>query len=217
VLVVLAVIGAAIGSPKNTGSSAATVPAATKVSSSPAPSPTPTLTGGQAKFVAAIRASLSSHGYTNSSTDAQLAAVGTQTCTALASGASQSAVLGAAKGAPNKFSMSPRKFIKLAERDLCRQYLPKTLIRFSGNGILNSAPFNVPSGTVTAHFSYNCGSFGQGNFIADMTDGSDDQSIANALSSGGHQTTTLYPTDTPGQYHLEVDSECSWTIVLTSG
>jgi hypothetical protein len=73
------------------------------------------------------------------------------------------------------------------------------------------------TGTVTAHYSYNCGSYGQGNFIADMTDGSDDQSIANALGTGGSQTTTLYPTDQGSQYHLTVDSECTWTITLRTG
>ena len=113
--------------------------------------------------------------------------------------------------------MSGRKFVLLAELDLCRRYLPKVLIHFSGNGILNSAPFNVPSGTITARYSYRNCVGGSGNFIADLTDGSDDQSIANALGSRGHKTTTLYPTDTPGQYHLQVDSECSFSLVLISG
>jgi hypothetical protein len=30
------------------------------------------------------------------------------------------------------------------------------LIRFSGNGILNSGPFRVSASTVTARYSYNC-------------------------------------------------------------
>ncbi len=107
-----------------------------------------------------------------------------------------------------------RLITQQAEKDLCPQYMPHILIRFSGNGILNSAPFNVTSGTVTAKYTYSNCAGGSGNFIADMTDGSDDQPIANALGSGGSQTTTLYPTDTPGQYHLEIDSECSWTVVV---
>jgi hypothetical protein len=98
------------------------------------------------------------------------------------------------------------------------------LFRFSGSGIRNSAPFTVNSSAVTARYSYNCSALGSpGNFIADLVSGSpdsgnyDDQSIANELGSGGGQTTTVYPQDQGATYHLEVNSECSWSITLTSG
>jgi hypothetical protein len=98
------------------------------------------------------------------------------------------------------------------------------LITFSGSGIRNSAPFVVNSSSVTTHYSYSCSAFGSsGNFIADMVSGSpssgsyDDQSIANELGTGGSQTTTIYPQDVGSTYHLEVDSECSWSITLTAG
>lgn len=98
------------------------------------------------------------------------------------------------------------------------------LITFSGSGIRNSAPFVVNSSSVTAHYSYSCSAFGSsGNFIADMVSGSpssgdyDDQSIANQLGTGGSQTTTVYPQDQGSTYHLEVNSECSWSITLTAG
>jgi hypothetical protein len=98
------------------------------------------------------------------------------------------------------------------------------IIKFSGNGIRNSAPFVVNSSTVTAHYRYDCSAFGTaGNFAADMISGnpsslsSDDQSIANALGMRGSQTTTLYPTNLGSRYHLEVTSECSWSITLTAG
>jgi hypothetical protein len=98
-----------------------------------------------------------------------------------------------------------------------------TLITFSGSGIRNSAPFVVNSSTVTAHYSYDCSAVGTGNFIADLVSGSpssgsyDDESIANELSSGGSQTTTVYPANQGGSYHLAVNSGCSWSITLTSG
>ena len=98
------------------------------------------------------------------------------------------------------------------------------LINFSGSGIRNSAPFIVNSSAVTARYSYDCSGFGgRGNFIAYMVSGSpsslsyDDQLIANELGSGGSQTTTVYPQNQGGSYHLEVNSECSWTITLTAG
>jgi hypothetical protein len=98
------------------------------------------------------------------------------------------------------------------------------LISMSGSGIQNSAPFVVNSSSVTAHYSYNCSAFGQsGNFIAELISGSpssgdyDDQSIADQLGSGGSQTTTVYPQEVGSSYHLEIDSECSWSITLTAG
>jgi hypothetical protein len=98
------------------------------------------------------------------------------------------------------------------------------LINFSGNGPGNSAPFIVNSSAVAARYSYDCSGFGAtGNFIADMVSGSpssgsyDNQSIANELGSGGSQTTTVYPQIQGGSYHLDVNSECSWSITLTAG
>ncbi len=98
------------------------------------------------------------------------------------------------------------------------------LINFSGNNVRNSAPFIVNSSAVTASYSYDCSGFGgTGTFIADMISGSpssgpyDDQPIANELGSGGSQTTTVYPQSQGGSYHLEVNSDCSWSITLTAG
>lgn len=98
------------------------------------------------------------------------------------------------------------------------------LISLSGSGIRNSAPFVVNSSSVTARYSYDCSAFGtSGNFIASIVSGSpsngtyDDQTIANALGSGGSQTTTVYPQDQGSSYYLEVNSECSWSITLTAG
>jgi hypothetical protein len=99
-----------------------------------------------------------------------------------------------------------------------------TLLTLSGSGIQNSAPFVVNSSSVTAHYSYDCSAFGgSGNFIASLVSGNpsdgtyDSEGIANQLGSGGSQTTTVYPQDVGASYHLEVNSECSWSITLTSG
>lgn len=99
---------------------------------------------------------------------------------------------------------------------------PRVLIRFDGSGIRNSAPFNVGSGALTVHYSFNCASFGsQGNFAADLLYGnqsslsSDDQPIANALAMSGSTTTTVYPQDSGKDYYLSVDSECSWKIKVS--
>ena len=122
--------------------------------------------------------------------------------------------------------MSPKKFVRTAEKDLCPQYLPKppvVLLRLSGSGIQNSAPVLVTQSTLQVHYSYDCSSFGgSGNFIADFETGnqasfsSDDQPIANALSSGGSATTTIYPQNTGSEYHLAVNSECNWSVTISA-
>lgn len=95
---------------------------------------------------------------------------------------------------------------------------------FSGNGSKNSPQFLVPSSNVSVKYTYDCTAYGmQGNFIAHMiggnpSNGMDDYlPIANDLTKGGTQTTTIYPRDAGYKYHLEVISECSWTLTLTKG
>ena len=98
-----------------------------------------------------------------------------------------------------------------------------TILTYSGNGIWTSQPFNAPS-EITASYSFSDCAGGSGNFIADVittagpTSGNyDDQSVANQLSAGGSATTAVYPQYPGSQYDLQVNSECSFTIKLTSG
>jgi nucleoid-associated protein YgaU len=111
-----------------------------------------------------------------------------------------------------------------AKAAAAKAYAHRVLAHLSGNGIANSVPFLVTASPVTATYTYDCSAAGgSGNFIADMETpnqsslSSDDQSIANALGAGGTATTTLYPTDTGQNYHLSVNSECSWSVTLTAG
>lgn len=101
---------------------------------------------------------------------------------------------------------------------------PRVLLSLSGSGIENSPPFLVTESQLTVHYTYDCsGQGGDGNFIADLLNGnqsslgSDDQSIANALGVGGSATTTIYPTNTGSDYHLAVNSECNWAVVVSTG
>jgi hypothetical protein len=204
------------------GCSSATQPAASSPSSAPtaaatsAPPPAPpALTGAPARFVAKVRAEEAAKGETSPESDAQIANIGATVCAARKAGGTQSAVIGTGAG---------KQVVTTAERILCPAYLPKVLIRFSGSGIRNSGPFTVASSTVKVRYSYDCSAFGgSGNFIADLETGnqssldSDDLSIANALSSHGSATTTVYPQNPGAQYHLAVNSECSWSLVVSSG
>jgi hypothetical protein len=199
---------AACGSAKHDASAPA-VSAPAAASSSPAAAP-PVLSASQENFVTGVQAK-----YDTSESPGTLAKMGATICSMRADGAAASTISAAVGG--NGHHATARVITRLAERDLCRQYLPKkprVLIRFSGSGILNSAPFRVTSSTVTVHYTYDCASFGtSGNFIADMETGnqaslgSDDQSIANALGSGGSQVTTLYPRNVGSIYHIAVNSD----------
>jgi hypothetical protein len=153
----------------------------------------------------------------------QIIRVGDQACKVRSNGGSQAALVSALSSIRSKWSLSPAKVAKAAERDICRRYLPKppkVLLSFSGSGIGNSAPFTVDSGTLTVHYTYDCSSQGTGNFIADLETGnqaslnSDDQSIANALGAGGTVTTHVFPQNLGSDYHVSVNSECNWTITV---
>lgn len=97
------------------------------------------------------------------------------------------------------------------------------ILTYSGNGIWTSQPFNAPSEIIATYSFSNCAG-GSGNFIADVittaspsSGNYDDQSVANQLSSGGSATTAVYPQYPGSKYDLQVNSECSFTITLTSG
>lgn len=93
----------------------------------------------------------------------------------------------------------------------------KTLARFSGSGIQNTARFTVPgSGNWELKWRYDCSSFGtQGNFQVGEDNGNDFSGAnVNELGTGGHGITHVY--GDAGSHYLSVDSECSWSMVAVS-
>jgi hypothetical protein len=210
----LSLLLAACGSAENTrADQIATEGSPAASPTSPGPSPTATLSAADQRFTAVYRASLAAKGQQSTATQAQMVSVGESVCSALSAGAAQSAVLAVDGG--------DKAIIRDSEKYLCPAYYPKVLIRFSGSGIAHSRPFIVPTGTVTVKYTYNCASFGApGSFIADLETGnqaslgSDDQPIANDLGTAGKRTTTVYPQNTGAEYHVAVNSECSWSLVV---
>jgi hypothetical protein len=94
----------------------------------------------------------------------------------------------------------------------------QNLLSTSGNGnggtTWDSAPFNVsasPVLKVTYSYSDNADS----NFALTITDGSDDQLLANTIGTSGGTTTMVYPTDASGTYHAEVQASGYWTLTIT--
>jgi hypothetical protein len=218
-VILIAVIAAVASSQGPTGStaggavSALASPLATR-SASPA-----ALSAADQKFVTGLASALAARGQQSTETPAQTAAVGESVCKARRSGVTLAQILA---GIPA--TSAGKLIVRTAEKYLCPAYLPKVLLQLSGSGIQNSAPFLVNSGTVTVKYTYDCSSAGgSGNFIADLEAGnqaslgSDDQSIANALGASGGATTTVYPQDVGAEYHVAVNSECNWSLVVTSG
>jgi uncharacterized protein DUF732 len=100
-------------------------PAAAQPVAQSSPS-TPRLSPGDASFVAAVRAHLSAHGFQNTSTDQQVAAVGNSICTVLASGAPHRLVAADLGSKPKlDMDMSGLKLVGLANKDICPAARPK--------------------------------------------------------------------------------------------
>jgi hypothetical protein len=223
VLIVGGVIGAALGNPKtaHAGSTVATTAPATVSQPSASPAPPP-LSAGETKFVAAIRSGLGRPGYSNTGTDADIATVGSQICSARQSGNSQSTVVAALRRGGNQWALPLAKVVKAAEKNMCRQYLPKpprVTARFNGSGIQNTTSFTVPAQWHLSWAYWGC-SGGTGNFIVEEynTDGSPDSNgvTVNELGSGRGPVAT-YAYGDSGQHYFSVDSECSWSLAVVVG
>jgi hypothetical protein len=90
-------------------------------------------------------------------------------------------------------------------------------------GSATTAPFMVNDSTLHVSYSYDCSSTGGSGFVADMINGSpnnpgsDDETIANESGTGDTATLTVNPQDTPGNYFLQINTPCDWTITIENG
>jgi len=222
----LGIASVIVGNLETAGTSSGPAPGGSPASR--ASSPAASLAGRQAKFAGVIRASLAAKGLSSSSTDAQLAGVGARVCSARRDGAAQATLVSMWASAPRKFAMSAKKFVGTAEKYLCPQFLPQpaaVILSLRGNGTESSRSVVVTQPALRVKYSYDCSSLGgSGSFVADFETANqnsldfDAQQIANALSPGGAETITIYPQKTGREYHLAVNSQCDWSItVSTSG
>lgn len=88
---------------------------------------------------------------------------------------------------------------------------PETLLALSGSGIKNTAQFTTgDSWTLT--YTYDCSNFGDtGNFIVTDETG---MPLVNELQAKGSGSSPQYSS---GIHHLSINSECKWTVKVTSG
>ncbi len=94
----------------------------------------------------------------------------------------------------------------------------KTLLSFKGSGIKSSKPFHASGDSVDVVYTYNCSNFGfDGNFQvyfygAGLFGGPD--IVVNELGMSGKSRTTEYLDGASGPFHIEVNSECNWSVVI---
>lgn len=90
------------------------------------------------------------------------------------------------------------------------------VLTVSGNGIKTTKQFNVADNW-SLKYTYDCSSFGaQGNFqVMEQGGENDGMPLVNELGNKGGDVT--YQHGDAGQHSLEVNSECSWTVTVTSG
>jgi len=96
-------------------------------------------------------------------------------------------------------------------------------VQASAYGSATTVPFMVNDSTLNVAYSYDCSSTGGSGFVAEMISGSpdnpgsDDESIADESGISDSATVTVNPQDTPGNYFLQVNSPCDWTIIVENG
>ena len=94
----------------------------------------------------------------------------------------------------------------------------KTLLAITGNGIKTSKSFRASGDSVDVTYSFNCAAFGsQGNFQimfygASALGPTMPDILANALAAKGSDTTTEYLNGATGPFHVEINSECGWSV-----
>lgn len=88
-------------------------------------------------------------------------------------------------------------------------------MQMQGSGIENSTTFNAPSHW-TLTYSYDCSSVGtSGNFQVYLYQGTDPEDVlVNELGTSGSKTIDEY--DSGHGVHLEMNSECSWSVKAAS-
>lgn len=90
------------------------------------------------------------------------------------------------------------------------------VLTVSGNGIKTTKQFTVADNW-SLKYTYNCSSFGsQGNFQV-MEQGGDNDGLPLVNELGSKGTDVTYQHGDAGRHSLEVNSECSWTVTVTSG
>ena len=94
---------------------------------------------------------------------------------------------------------------------------PKALLTFEGSGIKSSEPFTASSDSVDLAYTFDCSAFGSsGNFALTFYD-QNGLALASVkeLAPSGKDTSIVSISNTAPPYHVDVNSQCTWTITVT--
>ena len=96
---------------------------------------------------------------------------------------------------------------------------PQTLLSQSGDGLFTTDSFQPAVTGMTLHWSYDCSGFSStgGNFIVSVLD-SNGQAlpIVNDIGPGRSDTTHFGIASYAAPYRLQINSECTWNVSVTT-
>ncbi len=95
--------------------------------------------------------------------------------------------------------------------------LPRTQLKHTGNGAWTSRPFAAEGDSVDMAYAYDCTNFGQAGVFSAMLYGQDGLVALLANEEGTTspgKTTTAYLNGAAGPFHIEISSECAWSVAI---
>jgi hypothetical protein len=157
----------------------------------------------QEKFVQAVRAALSAHGDSNPISNAHLAGLAVKVCSLRRSGDAQSAITAgiASDDVKAKLDMTARKFVRIAEKDVCPSEIPvRQTVTYvvtgtsgaqvtygpAGSNLTGSVPMHITSRLGTpAYYAINAQLQGSGQLSCKIL--VDRVVISSGTAGGGYQ------------------------------
>ncbi len=94
---------------------------------------------------------------------------------------------------------------------------PETLLKHTGSGVWTSRPFSASGDSVDMAYAYDCTNFGQAGVFSAMLYGQDGLVALLANEEGTTspgKTTTAYLNGATGPFHIEINSECAWSVAI---
>ena len=90
-----------------------------------------------------------------------------------------------------------------------------TVATFTGSGTENTPRFTVTS-TWRLVYSFSCSNFGQAGNFAVLEDGGNDFNGVTVDDLALSKSASTWAYNDAGTHHLEIDSECAWTVKVVA-
>jgi hypothetical protein len=93
-----------------------------------------------------------------------------------------------------------------------------TLLTLSGSGVRDSQPFTASGDRADVAYTFDCTSYGSaGYFALSIYDrnGVTLEAVNYRLARSGKDSETIYLSNTAGPFHLAINSDCAWSVIVT--